>query len=110
MSNLLEGHIAVVTGGGAGIGRAIALGYAREGAEVVVLDAAGDAAAGTVDAIAAAGGKSRSFVLDVTDRNRCRALAAKIGETVGPISILVNNAGITRRNPITADPETVIQD
>jgi NAD(P)-dependent dehydrogenase (short-subunit alcohol dehydrogenase family) len=110
MPGLLSGHIAVVTGGGAGIGRAIAIGYAREGAEVVVLDAAAEGATETVAAITAAGGKARSFVLDVTDRERCRALAAEIETMVGKVSILVNNAGITRRNPITADPDTVIQD
>jgi NAD(P)-dependent dehydrogenase (short-subunit alcohol dehydrogenase family) len=51
MTGLLEGRIAVVTGGGSGIGRAIALGYAREGAPVAILDCNGDAAAETVQAI-----------------------------------------------------------
>ena len=51
MTGLLEERIAVVTGGGSGIGRAIALGYAREGAQVAILDCNGDAAAETVQAL-----------------------------------------------------------
>lgn len=110
MSNLLDGHVAVVTGGGSGIGRAIAQGYAREGARVVVLDANGEAAVQTEKAIADAGGKASSFKLDVTERDRCRVLAAEIGEKIGQVSILVNNAGINRRNAFTAEPDAVIKD
>jgi 3-oxoacyl-[acyl-carrier protein] reductase len=110
MSGLLEKHIAVVTGGGSGIGRGIALGYAKEGAQVVVLDVNGVAAAETVKTITGAGGKAASFVLDVTDRDKCREVATQIGAQVGQISILVNNAGINRRNAFTADPEAVIKD
>src|SRR5262245_9503885 len=110
MTGLLEGRIAVVTGGGSGIGRAIAQGYAREGAQVAVLDANGEAAAETAKAITAAGGKAWSFKLDVTERDKCREVAARIGETIGRVSILVNNAGINRRNAFTADPEAVIKD
>ena len=72
MTGLLEQHIAAVTGGASGIGRAIALGYAREGARVVVLDANGNGAAETAKAITDAGGKALSFVLDVTERDKCR--------------------------------------
>jgi len=100
----------VVTGSGSGIGRGIALGYAREGAQVAVLDVNGDAAGETVKAIAAAGGKATSFTLDVTEREQCRTVASKIAETIGAVSILVNNAGINRRNAFTADPEAVVKD
>src|SRR5262245_57110652 len=110
MTGLLERHIAVVTGGGSGIGRAIALGYAREGAQVAVLDADGDTAAATVKAITGAGGKALNLRLDVTERDKCRDVAAQIGATIGQVSILVNNAGINRRNAFTADPEAVIKD
>src|SRR5262249_50916028 len=104
MTGLLERHVAVVTGGGSGIGRAIALGYAREGAHVAVLDADGDTAAATVKAITGAGGKALSLRLDVTERDKCREAAAQIAATIGQVSILVNNAGINRRNAFTADP------
>jgi 3-oxoacyl-[acyl-carrier protein] reductase len=110
MTGLLAGRIAVVTGSGSGIGRAIALGYAREGAQVVVLDANGEAAAQTVTGITGAGGKAYSFTLDVTDRDKCRVVAGQIGEEIGRVSILVNNAGINRRNAFTGDPEAVIKD
>src|SRR5499433_4248486 len=110
MTGLLEQHIAVITGGGSGIGRAIALGYAREGAQVAVLDADGEAAAATVKAITGAGGKASSLRLDVTERDKCHEVAAQIGATIGQVSILVNDAGINRRNAFTADPEAVIKD
>jgi 3-oxoacyl-[acyl-carrier protein] reductase len=110
MTGLLDGRIAVVTGGGSGIGRAIALGYAKEGAQVAVLDVNGAAAAQTAKAITAGGGKATSFTLDVTERDKCREVAAQVEKEVGPISILVNNAGINRRNAFTAEPEAVIKD
>jgi NAD(P)-dependent dehydrogenase (short-subunit alcohol dehydrogenase family) len=110
MSGLLEKHIAAVTGGGSGIGRAIALGYAREGAQVVVLDANAEAAGEAVKAITGAGGKASSFRLDVTERDTCRQVAAEIGAKIGQVSILVNNAGINRRNAFAGDPEAVIKD
>jgi NAD(P)-dependent dehydrogenase (short-subunit alcohol dehydrogenase family) len=110
MTGLLDGHIAAVTGGGSGIGRAIAQGYAREGAQVAVLDANSDTAAETARGITAAGGKAWSFKLDVTERDKCREVAARIGETIGRVSILVNNAGINRRNAFTAEPDAVIKD
>jgi NAD(P)-dependent dehydrogenase (short-subunit alcohol dehydrogenase family) len=110
MAGLLEGHIAAVTGGGSGIGRAIALGYAREGAQVVVLDIDEATAAGTAKAVAAAGSRSASYRLDVTDREACRSVAAEIGRSVGQVSVLVNNAGINRRNAFTADAAAVVQD
>jgi len=110
MTGLLEHHIAAVTGGASGIGRAIALGYAREGAQVVVLDANAQGAAEIGKAILDAGGRAWSFELDVTQRDRCREVAAEIGKAIGQVSILVNNAGITRRNAFTADPQAVIKD
>jgi NAD(P)-dependent dehydrogenase (short-subunit alcohol dehydrogenase family) len=110
MGGLLDGHIAAVTGGGSGIGRAIALGYAREGARVVVLDVNAETAGETEKTIRDAGGEARSFRLDVTERDACRQAAGEIAETIGAISILVNNAGINRRNAFTAEPEAVIKD
>jgi NAD(P)-dependent dehydrogenase (short-subunit alcohol dehydrogenase family) len=110
MAGLLDGHIAAVTGSGSGIGRAIALGFAREGAQVAVLDVDGNAAAKTVKAITAAGGKAYSFVLDVREPDNCGDVAAQIGKEIGRVSILVNNAGINRRNAFTGDPGAVVRD
>ncbi len=110
MTGLLANHVAAVTGAASGIGRAIALGYAKEGAHVVVLDANAEGAEATRKSIADAGGKAVSFTLDVTQRERCRAVAAEVANSVGQVSILVNNAGINRRNAFTADPEAVVKD
>jgi 3-oxoacyl-[acyl-carrier protein] reductase len=110
MPGLLQSHIAVITGAGSGIGRAIALGYAREGAEVAALDVNAEAAAKTAADISAAGGNARHFMLDVTDRAACRVVAAEIAEKIGRVSILVNNAGIVRRNGMAGAAEAVIKD
>ncbi len=110
MSGLLAGHRAVVTGGGSGIGRAIAKGCAGEGAETLILDANSEAAAAVCGEIAAAGGRARWFELDVRDRDACIAMAGKISGELGNITILVNNAGINRRNPFTGDADAVRTD
>ncbi len=107
---LLPHHIAVITGAGSGIGRAIANGYAREGARVVLLDANETAAANVAGEIKEAGGEAVSYLLDVTKRDDCVAVAKKIAEKVGPVSILVNNAGIARRNGMLGAAEAVIND
>jgi NAD(P)-dependent dehydrogenase (short-subunit alcohol dehydrogenase family) len=107
---LLQHHTAVVTGAGSGIGRAIALGYAREGAQVVLLDINEKTAAEAVEEIRGAGGKAQSFALDVTRRQDCIAIAKQVADKMGRVSILVNNAGINRRNAFTADPEAVLKD
>jgi NAD(P)-dependent dehydrogenase (short-subunit alcohol dehydrogenase family) len=108
--SLLQNHIAVVTGAGSGIGRAIALGYAREGASMVLLDINERTAAEAAEEIRTAGGKAQSFALDVTRREDCIAIAKQVAEKIGQVSVLVNNAGINRRNAFTADPEAVLKD
>lgn len=107
---LLQDHIAVVTGSASGIGRAIAAGFAREGAQVVLLDIDEKAAAEAAKEIRDAGGKAESFALDVTRREECIAMAKKVADKVGRVSILVNNAGINRRNAFTADADAVLRD
>ena len=109
MAGLLDGHIAAVTGGGSGIGQGICQAYAREGARVIVLDANPDGAQETVELVAKAGGKASAVKLDVTNRAACRKAAAEIAKG-GNVSILVNNAGINRRNPITGDAAAVSKD
>ena len=107
---LLQNHIAVVTGAASGIGRAIAFGYAREGAQVVLLDINEKAAAAAAQEIRRSGGQAESFVLDVTRREDCIAVARQIDEQIGPVSILVNNAGINRRNAFTSEAAAVLKD
>ena len=110
MPGLLQNHIAAVTGAGSGIGRAIAAGFAREGDQVAALDINGSAAAETAKQIKDAGGKAVSLTLDVTDRAACQAAAQEVAKQLGQVSILVNDAGITRRNAFTADPDAVAKD
>jgi NAD(P)-dependent dehydrogenase (short-subunit alcohol dehydrogenase family) len=107
---LLEDHIAVVTGAGSGIGRAIAAGYAREGAQVALVDINATAAEEAAQEIREAGGQAASFALDVTKREDCIAIAKRVAAQLGPVSILVNNAGINRRNPFTAEAAAVFKD
>jgi NAD(P)-dependent dehydrogenase (short-subunit alcohol dehydrogenase family) len=107
---LLENHIAVVTGAASGIGRAIASGFAREGARVVLLDINEKTAAEAAREISQAGTKAESFALDVTRRESCFTVAKEIAAKVGPVSVLVNNAGINRRNAFTGDPDAVLRD
>jgi NAD(P)-dependent dehydrogenase (short-subunit alcohol dehydrogenase family) len=95
MTGLLDGHIAMITGGGSGIGRGIAQAYVEQGAIVIAADIN---LAGAQETVALIGGTSaHAEQLDVTDRAACNALAAKVQTEVGNISILVNNAGIVRR-------------
>jgi len=94
----LESQLALVTGASRGIGRAIALELGRRGA-FVVGTATSDAGAKAIsDALSAAGLAGRGEVLDVTDAARCEALVDAMQKERGAVSILVNNAGITRDN------------
>ena len=82
---LLANHLAVVTGAASGIGQAIAAGFAREGARVVVLDINESGAAEIAKQIREAGGAASSFALDVTKREDCNRIAKKIAAEVGQV-------------------------
>ena len=102
----LSGRIALVTGGGRGIGRAIALGLAEDGADVAIFyrrDA--DAAAATVAAIEARGRRARAYAASVDDFGACELAMDAIGRELGPLSILINNAGIASRGQTVADTD-----
>lgn len=101
MEKLLEGKTALVTGGGRGIGRAISLELARNGAKVLINYNGSEAkAAEVVDSIKSMGGDATAYKCDVSDYNACENLVKRILEEHGQVNILVNNAGITRDNLI----------
>ena len=88
--------VAIVTGGGQGIGRAIALDFAEAGIDVVVADINLEAAEAAAAEAAAAGSVPLTFELNVADADSVEALVEKVTEKYGRIDYLINNAGITR--------------
>jgi 3-oxoacyl-[acyl-carrier protein] reductase len=92
----LANQIAVVTGAGRGIGRAIALKYAAEGADVVVVSRTQENSEKVAAEIRALGRKAWAFAVDVADAAAVNAAAEKILAEAGKVDILVNNAGVTR--------------
>jgi len=92
-----DGSVVLVTGGGAGIGRAVALGFARGGATVHVLDRDGDKAQATADEIAALGVPGVAIDADVTNEMVLEAAVDGIVAAAGRIDVLVNNAGLAIR-------------
>jgi NAD(P)-dependent dehydrogenase (short-subunit alcohol dehydrogenase family) len=90
----LDGRTAIVTGGGGGIGRAVARGFAGAGAHVIIMDSDAHAAAKVADEI---GVRAQAAAVDVTDGAAVETLFADIAREHGRIDVLFNNAGINRR-------------
>ncbi len=109
----LSGKIALVTGAVHGLGMAMAKGLGNAGATIVVNNNSKDKLEKAVAEYKAAGLNAYGYVFDVTDDNAVKNAIAKIEAEVGPINILVNNAGIIKRTPIidmeTPDFEQVIK-
>lgn len=94
----LEGKTAVVTGSGRGIGARTAVRLAAEGAAVAVIDISSEATTASVMEIEAAGGRAIGIACDVSDENSVAAAASQVQQELGPIAILINNAGVLRDN------------
>lgn len=87
--------VALVTGAAAGIGAAISRRLAKDGIAIGVLDLTEERARGTVSAIKAAGGKALALGADISDRAQVTAAVAQLRDAFGPVTVVVNNAGIT---------------
>ena len=98
----LEGKVVIVTGGGSGIGRAVCQRFADEQASVAIFDIDGDGAAQTAGLISDAGGRSRTYVTDISDYDAVEAAVAAAEKDLGPVDILVNNAGWDEAKPFLA--------
>ena len=104
MSN--QGRVALVTGGGRGVGRAIALGLAEDGADIAVNYRRDEGAAnGTVAAIRALGREARAYAATVDDYDADAAMVDAVIRDFGQIDILVNNAGIASRGQSVAETD-----
>jgi NAD(P)-dependent dehydrogenase (short-subunit alcohol dehydrogenase family) len=101
----LQGRIALVTGGGSGIGRATALRLAEEGADGVVLDLNLDGARETVTRLEKLGRRGVALRADVTRSDEVRAAVEQAERTLGPIDVLVNNAGLAWQATFLEMPE-----
>jgi NAD(P)-dependent dehydrogenase (short-subunit alcohol dehydrogenase family) len=97
----LAGKVAVITGGGTGIGKATALLLARNGADVVVAARRVEPLEQTAEEIRGLGSKSLAISTDITDSGQVDAMAEKVMSEFGKIDILVNNSGIVRSGPRT---------
>jgi 3-oxoacyl-[acyl-carrier protein] reductase len=95
--------VVIVTGAASGMGRAIARLFGAEGARVAVLDRDADGAAKVADAISLEGGIAYACALDVTDPEQITAVVDDVVDRLGPVAILVNNAGVSVAAPIDGD-------
>lgn len=103
----LENKIALITGGGSGIGRAVAQLFASEGATPVVVDRYLDRAEETIELVRQAGGDGLALHVDVTDREMINAAVASTVDIYGRIDVLVNNAGVGSADDILTIDEDV---
>jgi NAD(P)-dependent dehydrogenase (short-subunit alcohol dehydrogenase family) len=101
----LHHKTAVITGGGSGIGGAIAALFAKQGASVFVLDLNKEAADETVKIITAAGGNAAAFAVNVADQRQVKDVMATVAQQAGRIDILVNSAGISHIGRLDSTPE-----
>ena len=95
MAGMCEGGVALVTGGGSGIGRQMALIFAREGAAVVVADLNEAGAKETAEQVRAAGGRATPLTVDLSDDEAIATMVGSAVESYGRIDYAANNAGVS---------------
>jgi 3-oxoacyl-[acyl-carrier protein] reductase len=100
LSRSIEGRVTIITGAGSGMGRATAHVFADEGARLALVDRDGDAVEQVAAEVRAAGGAANAYVADLADGDAIPALVARIRDDLGPIDILINNAGLSVGAPI----------
>ncbi len=112
MADQLAGKTAVITGGGRGIGRSIAVAYADEGADIALVSRTKEQLDEVAGEIEKAGRKAISIPTDITDRAQVEAMVGKVKDAFGTVDILVNNAGggIEKRSIQESDPDLWTQD
>ncbi|WP_062209554.1 SDR family oxidoreductase [Demequina oxidasica] len=104
MSHPLEGQTVLITGGGSGIGRLLALGAAQRGARVILWDLSAASGEAVRDEILGVGGEAEAFSVDVSDRDAVKATALE----TGPVDVVINNAGVvTGKNLLDASDEAI---
>jgi NAD(P)-dependent dehydrogenase (short-subunit alcohol dehydrogenase family) len=97
----VDGKVAIVTGGGVGIGRATCILLAKEGAKVAVTDIHADTANNVAEEITAAGGSARAWAMDTANESQVESVFREVREHFGRVDVLVNNAGIAGVNKPT---------
>jgi NAD(P)-dependent dehydrogenase (short-subunit alcohol dehydrogenase family) len=101
MSQKFEGRIALITGASKGLGRAMAVALGREGATVALVSRNREQLESVADEVKAAGGRAAVFVADIKEEDQVRRLEQEIRSQLGPVHVLINNAGINLRKNIT---------
>ena len=103
LSRSIDGRVAIITGAGSGMGRATAHVFADEGARLALIDRNGDAVEQVAEEVRAAGGTAIAYTADLGDGAVIAPLVERIRNELGPVDILINNAGVSLPSPIDGE-------
>jgi all-trans-retinol dehydrogenase (NAD+) len=105
----LKGKVVLVTGAGRGMGELHARNFAKEGARVVLTDVDEEAVKAAAQYIRDQGGEAHAYLADISDRSSCFALEKSVASEIGPVDVLINNAGIVECEGLLAMSESAIR-
>lgn len=105
----LRGKVVLVTGAGRGMGKLYATSFAKEGSRVVLLDIDEKIVGAAAQEVRDRGGEAYAYASDISDRSACLALEKKVASEVGPVDVLINNAGVVECEEILAMSEASIR-